>query len=227
MIDGEPASHSMTSALEREGRIWFRGALSASELSVLDVACATHGAPGARLELRLEIAQALSRVTQLARELAVGAKPVRLVAFDKSAETNWGLPWHQDRVVALDDGVEVPGFSNWTRKAGVWHAEPPPGVMESMIFVRVHLDPADEANGCLELALGSHRAGRIPERDVEQVVVSAVHEACVAARGDVLFAKALILHRSKPSLSGAGRRALRIDYSAAKLPAPAKWAVAD
>ena len=227
MIEPGPISRSTVSALEPDGRAWFRGLLPAPELSMLDVTCATQGAPGARLEWKAEIAQALSRVTQVARELLPGAKPVRLVAFDKSAETNWGLPWHQDRVVALHERVEAPGFSNWTRKAGVWHAEPPPGVMEDMIFARVHLDPADEASGCLKLALGSHRAGRIAEDDIGDVVAAATQEACVAARGDVLFAKALILHRSRPSQSGAARRALRIDYSAVTLPLPVRWAVAD
>jgi ectoine hydroxylase-related dioxygenase (phytanoyl-CoA dioxygenase family) len=97
--------------------------------------------------------------------------------------------------------------------------------MESMIFARIHLDPATEENGCLELALGSHVQGRVAERNVEAVTANCVQEACVAARNDVLFAKALILHRSRPSRLSAQRAALRIDYSAAQLPAPLAWSI--
>jgi hypothetical protein len=40
----------------------------------------------------------------------------------------------------------------------------------------------------------------------------------------VLFAKALILHRSAPSRTSAPRRAVRIDYCADDLPPPLAWA---
>lgn len=212
------------SILEREGRVWFRRAVAEADLAKLDTACDVEGAAGRRLELSSEIAHALGGITNLAQALVPGARPVRLVAFDKSGEMNWGLPWHQDRVVALRDRVEAPGFSNWTRKAGVWHAEPPAGVLESMIFARVHLDAADEDNGCLQLALGSHER-RVAEQDVDAAISASVQEPCIAQRGDVLFAKALILHRSRPSRTMAGRRALRIDYSAVALPSPAQWAM--
>lgn len=184
-----------------------------------------EGAPGARLAWTPEIAAALADVSRLAETLLPSARPVRLVAFDKSDEMNWGLPWHQDRVVALRERVEAPGFSNWSRKAGVWHAEPPPGVMSEMLFARVHLDAADEDNGCLELALGSHALGKIADVNAERIAMTGEREACIAARGDVLFAKALILHRSRPSRKIASRRALRIDYSALELLPPAQWAI--
>lgn len=154
-----------------------------------------------------------------------GARPVRLVAFDKSGEVNWALPWHQDRVVALRERIGAFGFSNWSRKAGVWHAEPPPGVMDGMLFARVHLDAANEGNGCLELALGSHALGKVADIDAADTAARCEQEACIATRGDVLFARALILHRSRPSQTSAPRRALRIDYSALDLPAPLQWVI--
>lgn len=134
------------------------------------------------------------------------------------------MPWHQDRVVALRERVETPGFENWTNKAGIWRAEPPIEVLERMLFARVHLDPADGENGALQLALGTHARGRIAAADAEAVAEAARIETCVAARGDVLFAKALILHRSSPSRTSAARRAVRIDYCADGLPAPLRWA---
>ena len=43
-------------------------------------------------------------------------------------------------------------------------------------------------------------------------------------RGDVLFVKALTLHRSRSSARQTGRRTLRIDYCAGRLPPPLAWA---
>jgi len=96
--------------------------------------------------------------------------------------------------------------------------------MDRMIFARIHLDPADTENGCLQLALGTHARGKIAAADAEAIANAAAIENCVAARSDVLFAKALILHRSSPSRTNAGRRAIRIDYCAEELPHPLEWA---
>lgn len=153
-----------------------------------------------------------------------GARPVRVVVFNKSEANNWTLPWHQDRVVALDNRAEVGGFVNWTRKAGTWHAEPPIALLEHMLFARVHLDPATLENGCLRLALETHARGKISASDVDAAAEQAVIDDCVAERGDVLFAKALILHRSSSSQTSAPRRAIRIDYCNQALPAPLAWA---
>ena len=206
--------------LEQEGRVWFRRALSVARLNELDAAAPSEGKPGARIAAL----GGLEDVDALALQLLPGARPVRVVAFNKTEANNWTLPWHQDRVVALRERVETPGFTNWTNKAGIWHAEPPIEVMDRMIFARIHLDPADTENGCLQLALGTHARGKIAAADAEAIANAAAIENCVAARGDVLFAKALILHRSSPSRTNAGRRAIRIDYCAEELPHPLEWA---
>lgn len=166
----------------------------------------------------------LEEVDALARRLLPGARPVRIVAFNKTDANNWTLPWHQDRVVALRERIETPGFTNWSNKAGIWHAEPPTELLERMIFARIHLDPADEDNGCLQLALGTHAHGKVAALEAAAIASSALIDNCVVERGDVLFAKALILHRSTPSRSRAGRRAVRVDYCAEPLPAPLEWA---
>lgn len=205
--------------LEQEGRVWFRRAVSGSDLTVLEDACAIDARPGERLlSLRSE------SIDAFATQFLPGARPVRVVAFNKTEANNWTLPWHQDRVVALRARVETPGFSNWTNKAGIWHAEPPIEFLERMIFARIHLDPADADNGCLQIALGTHTHGKIAAADADLVAGAAPIENCTAQRGDVLFAKALILHRSSPSRTNTGRRAIRIDYCADELPSPLEWA---
>lgn len=210
----------MNEILEREGRVWFRRALSFARLLQLDASAPAEGRPGQRI-VALD---GLEDVHALATQLLSGARPVRIVAFNKTEADNWTLPWHQDRVVALREPVETPGFSNWTNKAGIWHAEPPVELLERMIFARVHLDPADTENGCLQLALGTHARGKVGASDAETIANIAAIEDCVAERGDVLFAKALILHRSAPSRASADRRAIRIDYCAEDLPSSLRWA---
>lgn len=185
--------------LEREGRVWFRGAVGADDLGLLDLACDVSGAPGARLDWNDGLARAVGvgrGLTELARRLLPGAMPVRVVVFNKSSDLNWNVPWHQDRVIAVRERHDVDGFNAWTRKAGTWHVEPPIDFLREMIFARVHLDDADAQNGCLELALGTHTLGRVKAEDADAVAGSAPLEICRAGRGDVLFVNALTLHRS-------------------------------
>jgi ectoine hydroxylase-related dioxygenase (phytanoyl-CoA dioxygenase family) len=205
--------------IETEGRVWCRDAVDASALTALDTACDTGDAPGQRLLL-----EPPATLTALAQQLLPSARPVRVVALNKTEANNWTLPWHQDRAVALRERIETPGFTNWSNKAGIWHAEPPIELLERMLFARVHLDPADTENGCLQLALGTHVHGKVAAADAEALASAAQVENCIAQRGDVLFARALILHRSSPSRTSASRRAIRIDYCAEDLPPPLEWA---
>ena len=211
-------------ALREDGRVWFRDALTQSELAGMDSTCAMGSAPGLRLSLG-DVGDSLRPVHRLAAQMLPGAVPVRLVAFNKSEASNWSLPWHQDRVIAVRERVEVPGYANWTRKSGVWHVEPPIELLQRMIFARVHLDAATAENGCMELALGSDVLGKVPETAAEPIANDPEQrrEFCVAERGDVLFVRALTLHRSRASQKSGERRALRIDYAAEQLPAPLEW----
>lgn len=206
------------------GRVWFRGALTEAQLADMDTACAMGAAPGARMSLSA-IGHVLEPVHRLAKRVLAGAKPVRLVAFNKSEASNWSLPWHQDRVIAVLERVETRGYGNWTRKAGVWHVEPPISLLQRMVFARVHLDAATVENGCMELALGADGSAKVADSAAERLATNpgVEREMCVAQRGDVLFVRALTLHRSRASQGVGERRALRIDYAAEALPAPLEW----
>ena len=220
--------HSDTLKIDRQGRVWVRGALDESDLAFLDRACRVKNSPGVRLDWSDGLSDVIgdtSRLTQLARKLLPGAFPVRMVVFNKSSDVNWSVPWHQDRVIAVRAKHSVSGFETWTKKAGTWHVEPPIDLLRKMIFARVHLDDTDERNGCLELALGSHAHGRMNAEDASEMARSAPLELCHARRGDVLFVKALTLHRSRPSRRHTDRRTLRVDYCAKRLPKPLEWAL--
>jgi hypothetical protein len=83
------------------------------------------------------------------------ARMVRILAFDKTPETNWGVPWHQDRTVAVKRRVEADGFGPWSVKAEVPHVAPPQALLEAMFSLRLHLDDCGPDNGPLKIISGS------------------------------------------------------------------------
>ncbi len=159
-----------------------------------------------------------------AEALGPMARPVRAILFNKTASTNWALGWHQDRTIAVTAPRDVPGYGPWSIKAGVHHVEPPFGIIERMITLRVHLDPVPADNAPLLIVPGSHRLGRLRENDLPAVVARLGHQTCLAERGDVWAYRTSIVHASAPSLSGAGRRVLQVDYSIDGLAGGLVWA---
>ena len=211
--------HGVDDIFEHEGRVWLRGQLGSEHLSEIDSLFEKQSS-GIGARFHPENALGLDGLIQ---QFMRGAKSVRFVGFNKSAKQNWSLPWHQDRVIAVDTRAELAGFSNWSRKSGIWHCEPPIKLLAKMVFARVYLDDVDSSNGSLELALGSHKFGKVLSGHVEQVTKLCDVESCEARRGDILLVKALTLHRSKKALSDAPRRVMRIDYASEQLPPPLKW----
>lgn len=151
------------------------------------------------------------------------SQPVRAILFDKTASTNWRLPWHQDRTVVVVKRVEVPRFGPWTVKSGLLHVAPPFEVLARMVTLRVHLDPAPETNAPLLVAPGSHRLGQIPECDVMSVVRSCGTAVCLAEAGDVWLYSTPILHSSEAARNPTHRRVLQVDFAAADLPGGLEW----
>jgi hypothetical protein len=205
-----------------DGVSWQRGALTEAELAALDSLSAINAKPGLRLGLGPATRAALRPVDARVQRAVPGMVPVRLVAFDKTAQSNWALPWHQDRVIAVAQRHDVSGYDNWTRKDGVWHCEPP--LLQRMLFVRVHLDNCDRDGGAMEIAIGSHQAGKIDAGSAMAEAQRYPGHICQAQRGDVLMMDMLTLHRSLPASKPSARRVLRVDYAAVSLPAPLAWA---
>lgn len=216
----------MTTEFEQTGRIWLRGALDAAALEALDAACAANTKAGARLGLEGRLAWTLGPngpVAKAISPLLPDAFATRMVAFDKTAQHNWGVPWHQDRVIRVAQKRAQFGYENWSNKAGAWHVEPPLEVLEKMLFLRLHLDDETEGSGPMQVALGSHRFGKVAATDAAQTAAQCEVETCLGMRGDILVLKMLTLHCSSPARDAKSRRVLRVDYANQPLPAPLKW----
>lgn len=150
--------------------------------------------------------------------------PVRAIYFDKSSEANWLVAWHQDLTLAVRARVEVPGFGPWSVKENVPHVQPPMELLERMLTVRLHLDPADETNGALRVLPGTHRGGRLSAERIRELRTTHAEHLCTAGAGDVLLMRPLLLHASGRSTSGAHRRILHLEYAGFALPAGLEWA---
>lgn len=149
--------------------------------------------------------------------------PVRAIYFDKSPDTNWFVGWHQDLTIALRDRAEVPGFSLWTVKDGIPHAQPPVECLECMLTLRLHLDDADADNGALRVLPGTHHFGILLSQRIDELVASQPEVLCAAAAGDALLMRPLLLHASSRSKSARLRRVLHIEYAGFALPAGLDW----
>jgi hypothetical protein len=106
----------------KEGAQLFKGALSVAQSRDLERALATppEDQAGTRLsgipELRPFLCPA-GPVRQIAASvLGQECHPVRAILFDKSADQNWSLGWHQDRTIVVTQRIEVNGFGPWRYK---------------------------------------------------------------------------------------------------------------
>ncbi|MEM6730492.1 MAG: phytanoyl-CoA dioxygenase family protein [Myxococcota bacterium] len=139
-----------------------------------------------------------------------GANVIRVVRLRKTPERNWGVPWHQDRVMPLRGRARPLESTTCYRKSGVAYFEPSVSYFARLRAAFVHLDPANAENGCIELLEGTHQ-GKLTEAEIR--VRTSVHPTvvCEAREGDVLLLHPLIVHRSRRAQFPASRRILRID----------------
>jgi len=215
--------------LETDGAAHFPLALSNEEFAILSRLGDDHRdtSAGSRLvgndavQALVAKGQSLHRIARAA--LGTGARAVRAVLFDKTTANNWPLCWHQDRVIAVKERADVPGFAPFTLKQGILHVQPPAEVIAAMVTLRAHLDPVDEDNAPLLIANGSHRLGLVPVQDVDAVVGRSAITACLAEPGDIWAYRTLILHASDAARHPRRRRVLQIDFAATALPAPLDW----
>jgi len=214
---------------KRDGAQHFVGALDAPELSTLDALIGgglttqpglrLHGVDG--LEALIGGGSTPGRIANAM--LDAPARAVRAVVFDKTADLNWPLGWHQDRTIVVRQRIETPGFGPWSIKQGLQHVEPPFAIIEGMATLRIHLDPVDADNAPLLVAPGSHLRGRVPVAEVAQVAATLGTVPCLAGAGDVWAYATPILHASEAAKRPRRRRVLQVDYACINLPAPLEW----
>lgn len=151
---------------------------------------------------------------------------VRGLLFDKTAEANWMVPWHQDLSIAVRSRVETTGYGPWTVKAGVTHVQPPFAILERMVTLRFQLDPGHGENGPLRVIPGSHTAGRLDALATREWLERVPAVTCHVPVGGVLAMKPLLLHASSPANevhSESHRMVIHLEFAADALPEGLDW----
>lgn len=158
-------------------------------------------------------------ISLMAMVLGPGFGLVRGLFFDKSPESNWSLPWHQDLTIAVqDNSLPTTRFRNPTNKAGVPHVEAPREILEQMLTLRIHLDDVTPENGPLRVLARSHSKDSPPDKEDETRIL--------AKAGDVLVMRPLLYHcsHSAASQSIRHRRIIHLEFAGCRnLPDGYEW----
>lgn len=164
-------------------------------------------------------------VIQQLVESVIGANSfiVRATLFDKTEGANWGVFWHQDLSIAVQERCDVPEFGSWTRKAGVACVQPPVAMMEKVLAVRLHLDDCTADNGALKVLPGTHQLQKLNAADVESRQGQVEEYICEIPAGGVLLMRPLLLHASSPMEKPTSRRVIHLEFANFDLPKPLEW----
>lgn len=142
--------------------------------------------------------------------------PCRAILFEKSTESNWLVPWHQDVTLALPEKIELEGAGRWSQKEGMWHVLPPAAILQRMVALRVHLDPCTEEDGPLKVASGSHQTGLLTDEAVNAAALSFPNATLTTERGEILVMAPLCVHCSPKANGTSRRRVLHVEYCTAR-----------
>jgi ectoine hydroxylase-related dioxygenase (phytanoyl-CoA dioxygenase family) len=223
-----PIADLMADQIADQGFAILPSGLSTTELDALQDLFIEAG-HGQRNLLALPAIRALAESpairTPVTHLIGSQARAVRGLFFDKTADANWKVTWHQDLTIAIADrpaDFADPTYGPWSIKAGIAHVQPPIAILEQLLTVRLHLDAADATNGALNVLPGSHRSGRLSGEEI-QAWRSREAVCCVADRGDLLLMRPLLLHASATASHPSHRRVIHIEYAAIDLPSPLEW----
>lgn len=218
---------------EREGFAMTPSLFSSAEISHLIARLEGHAAHGPKRGGIRDIMQRLPELRATADHPAIrtiveqllgpDAFIVRSTLFDKTDTANWKVPWHQDLTIAVDSRRETEGYGPWSTKEEVTHVQPPTRVLESMVTIRIHLDPCPATNGALRVQPGTHHLGRLNQNHVQSFVDEAKAITCAAQPGEALIMRPLLLHASSPSSTPAHRRVLHFDFAVGDLDNGLSW----
>jgi ectoine hydroxylase-related dioxygenase (phytanoyl-CoA dioxygenase family) len=155
-----------------------------------------------------------SKLLGIAKDILGGeAVPFRATLFDKSAEANWLVAWHQDTALPLQEKKETPGWGPWFVKEGVVYAHAPASVLMRVVALRMHLDDSRAANGPLRVLPGTHRAGVLTDEEIRALGREVPAVDCLVTKDGVLAMRPLLVHASSKSQSEMARRVLHIEYA--------------
>lgn len=214
----------------QHGFVMAKGLLSQPECHDILLRLPAHpeGRAGSRDFLSLAWCQSLA--TRLRRSLGDllerDAVAIQCTCFTKSRDRNWLVPLHQDLSVPVAQHVEGAGLNGWSRKQGALFVQPPARLLERLVAVRIHLDPCTEDDGPLHVVPGSHRHGVLSPEAAAGIGRSHESVSCIAAAGDALLMRPLLLHASSKASGTSLRRVLHFLFAPAQASHGLRWQIA-
>nr|WP_307735892.1 phytanoyl-CoA dioxygenase family protein [Massilia pinisoli] len=183
--------------------------------------------PGTRNLLAHEECRAL--VAELRAHPAVGALipaghvAVQCTYFEKSIDNNWLVPIHQDLSIPVRTRLDHPSLRGWSDKEGTLFVQPPADVLETLVAVRIHLDPCLETDGPLQFVPGTHTRGRVDAAEASRLKQAGPVVTCTVDQGGALVMRPLALHASSKATGTSRRRVLHIVFGPSELPYGLQW----
>jgi hypothetical protein len=172
---------------------------------------------GARHLMRHPIVQQVARDPRLvalaSRFLGPAAIPFRATLFDKSADNNWLVVWHQDTALPLRKRRDISGWGPWSVKAGITYAHAPAAALSRVIALRLHIDDSGPENGPLRVLPGTHMRGVMSDAELARLARDAQPVDCVSPAGGVVAMRPLLVHASSKAETDQRRRVLHIEYA--------------
>jgi hypothetical protein len=155
--------------------------------------------------------------------IPAGHVAVQCTYFEKSVDKNWLVPIHQDLSIPVHEHVEHPALRGWSEKEGAWFVQPPADLLETLVAVRLHLDPCMENDGPLQFVPATHTRGRIDDAEASRLRRHGPVVTCMVERGGALVMRPLALHASSKATGTSRRRVLHFVFGPAELPYGLQW----
>jgi ectoine hydroxylase-related dioxygenase (phytanoyl-CoA dioxygenase family) len=143
------------------------------------------------------------------------------IYFDKPAQSNWFVSYHQDLTISTDKKLELQGYGPWTVKQNQFAVQPPLAILENNFTIRIHLDNTDENNGALKVIPGSHQKGIYRPETIDWN--KETEDICKVNKGSIMIMRPLLLHSSGRTINSDKRRVVHIEFSNQELPAGLNW----
>jgi len=169
------------------------------------------------------VARDLMRHPRIAPYLPHGAVAVQCTYFEKSAQRNWLVALHQDLSIPVQQRCDADGYTGWSVKEGTVFVQPPLGVLQSLVAVRVHLEDCGPQDGPLHVVPASHAHGLLTDAQAAQWRSTTPTQACTLAVGGALVMRPLLLHASSKATGSSRRRVLHFVFGPGQLPGGVHW----
>jgi ectoine hydroxylase-related dioxygenase (phytanoyl-CoA dioxygenase family) len=214
---------------QRDGFAVIPAVLAESQCDIVATAVSSFASdsPGTRSLLAHDGCRALMATLRTHPTLSVLIPSDHVAAqctyFEKSIDNNWLVPIHQDLSIPVRARVDHPALRGWSDKEGTLYVQPPADVLETLVAVRVHLDPCLDTDGPLQLVAGTHTRGRIDAAEASRLKQAGPVVTCAVDRGGALVMRPLALHASSKATGTSRRRVLHIVFGPSELAYGLQW----